>query len=593
MSVGTSDNSSLYGTFSQLSEPRLQALALQTRSFTIRDYLAKIVTGGTHGYGELIGSLRSSHLRVMLKPRVAVLLARIVAGQRLFPEDFWNSLVIYECLVRLYGESVLPQEDQLVYLDLLDRAGRADDVGAAVESLRVAQHSPVDAAALVANAALTRNGAGSEEWLKAFNSVLSMDGLAPLTLSPGTAPVLDRLESTSAAASVDGPLVTVVLTTWNPGPWLWTAVRSLTQQTYGNQEILVMDDSSGPQFEPLLNCLLSMDSRIRVITSRENQGTYASRNAAVREHARGVYVTIQDDDDWSHPERIERQVSFSESQGLALGMCRAARVTEDVRFVRRASTFIRRGYPSTMIARATFSEHGYWDPVRRNSDAEYIRRVHRAGKLTRDQGRAPLMLQRDRDGSLSSAEVWEGYSEQSRRWQNWLSAEWHDRSVAIGTSIYMGAGTGLARPYAAPLGLKQSKQTVIETRVNSLIIGDCALGNPNEARIIALAEEQLSEGKTVGLLHVDGLRPLAKTVSKEMAALTRTSGVELLSWSDETVADIAHIVDADALALCDSVQSVVSARCAVMHSSADNVDDLVVNLLHLDSSLQITSIARG
>src|SRR5699024_7019718 len=197
-------------------------------------------------------------------------------------------------------------------------------------------------------------------------------------------------------------------------------------------------------------------------------------------------ITVQDDDDWSHPQRIERQVAFNRSYSRDLGIARAARVTEDMRFVRRGATFIRPGYPTTMMSRSLFADIGYWDPVRRNSDSEFIRRVKRTKHSMGYVGPVPLMLQRHREGSLSSSEVWEGYVDQPRRWQEWLSSEWYDRCESRGRRIYMGTGVALPRPYAAPLGLTRSAQTG-PVALDVLIVTDFGVGPPREAEVLELA----------------------------------------------------------------------------------------------------------
>lgn len=572
--------SSLADALSTLPGDDFRRLALQTRSRAFRDYLARAITHGARDFDQLLEAVLDEVPFALLHPRSAALLARIVATQRLAESDPEYALAIFDRVLAHYGGSALDNDEKLIYVDLLEGAGRAGEVVTEVRELGIARRTPVEAAALYANVELSRHGAGSEQWLDALNDLFATDDLAPLALSPGTAPVLDRLESTSAAASVRGPLVTVIVPTWNPGPWLWTAVRSLTQQTYADLEILVMDDHSAPEFSPQLERLLSMDPRISIITSDANRGTYAGRNAAVRDHAHGDYVTVQDDDDWSHPERIERQVAFSRSGGLELGVCRAARVTEDMRFVRRGPTFARPGYPTTLVTRATFAEIGYWDPVRRNSDSEFIRRVKRARRPMAYLGQAPMMLQRHRAGSLSSAEVWEGYTDQPRRWQEWLSAEWYDRSEALGRRIYMGSGVALQRPYPAPRGLTRTALTE-SANVDVLIVSDLGIDHPDEDLVHTLAEEHLSLGKTIGLLHIDGVRPLSNAVSPALAALTRAPGVTILSWSDEAVVGVAHIVEPRGIALCDSVESRVHAERVVVHGAVIGESDILTRLLHL------------
>src|SRR5690606_9419641 len=52
----------------------------------------------------------------------------------------------------------------------------------------------------------------------------------------------------------------------------------------------------------------ALDARIHLLRHEQNQGTYAARNTALSV-AQGEFVTGQDADDWSHPRRIERQIS--------------------------------------------------------------------------------------------------------------------------------------------------------------------------------------------------------------------------------------------------------------------------------------------
>lgn len=554
------------------SEPELRAHALQTRSRIPREHLAREITGGRHSYQSLIEALESGEVRALIRPHRACLLAQVIAAQRLEADDPIHALAIFEQVISTYGHSTLSDDEKLIYTELMDRAGRPHDVTRAIQTFELDALYPGDAAALRANSAQASSEPGSELWLSALNDLFAVDDLDPVTLAPGDAPVLDRLESTSAPASVNGPLVTVIVPTWRPGPWLWTAVRSLTQQTYADLQILVMDDLSGPEYAGQLDALLSMDPRIEVITSPKNRGTYASRNAAVRESARGEFVTIQDDDDWSHPQRIERQVEFSRERQLAVGMCRAARVTEDLRFVRRAATFIRRGYPTTLVSRGTFTKVGFWDPVRRNSDFEFIRRVRRSKQPTGDLGHAPMMLQRHRGGSLSSDEVWEGYSEQSRRWQNWLSSDWHTRSVASGQRLYMGSGRGLSRPYPAPHGLTRASREEPPVEVDALFVADFGKDGHSQERAVDLAQASLARGERIGFLHVEGFRPLSDTVDTSIADLARRSAVTIVSWNDDVSAATAHVLDGSYLTLCDSVTSRVQADHVELHGPPEALE---------------------
>jgi glycosyltransferase involved in cell wall biosynthesis len=89
-------------------------------------------------------------------------------------------------------------------------------------------------------------------------------------------------------------------------PHLHDAMASLIAQTYPDLEILVIDDGSedgGP--EEIQGRALS---HVRVVTSK-GQGIAAALNTGLK-LATGEFIARHDADDWSHPERIERQIEY-------------------------------------------------------------------------------------------------------------------------------------------------------------------------------------------------------------------------------------------------------------------------------------------
>src|SRR5688500_14562217 len=100
------------------------------------------------------------------------------------------------------------------------------------------------------------------------------------------------------------PLVSVVICVYNARAYLRDAVTSVLEQTLGNLEILIIDDGSTDGCVEMLADL--SDPRIRVLR-QENQGKPVALNRALNE-MRGEFYAIQDADDLSHPQRIERQL---------------------------------------------------------------------------------------------------------------------------------------------------------------------------------------------------------------------------------------------------------------------------------------------
>ena len=90
-----------------------------------------------------------------------------------------------------------------------------------------------------------------------------------------------------------GPLVTVLLPTFNRRRYLPQALASVLQQTYRNLEIFVVNDGGEDVADVVREC---SDSRVVFIDRRENRGKPYSLNEALA-RARGKYVTYLDDDD--------------------------------------------------------------------------------------------------------------------------------------------------------------------------------------------------------------------------------------------------------------------------------------------------------
>lgn len=102
------------------------------------------------------------------------------------------------------------------------------------------------------------------------------------------------------------PLITIGLTAYNGEDTIKSAVLSALYQTWDNTEIIIIDDVSTDNTAEILATLKKESPKIQIIQSEENQGVAASRNKII-EHAKGDYIAFFDDDDVSHPERLQKQ----------------------------------------------------------------------------------------------------------------------------------------------------------------------------------------------------------------------------------------------------------------------------------------------
>ncbi|MBN2133949.1 MAG: glycosyltransferase [Sedimentisphaerales bacterium] len=106
-----------------------------------------------------------------------------------------------------------------------------------------------------------------------------------------------------------GPLVSVLLPTFNRRRYLAQALASVVQQTHRNLEIFVINDGGEDVGDVVRS---SNDSRVVFIDRKENRGKPHCLNEALA-GARGKYVAYLDDDDIYYPHHVEHLVAALEN----------------------------------------------------------------------------------------------------------------------------------------------------------------------------------------------------------------------------------------------------------------------------------------
>lgn len=107
------------------------------------------------------------------------------------------------------------------------------------------------------------------------------------------------------------PLISVIMGVHNSDPdMLLSAVRSVLSQSVSDIELIICDDGSENDIEKMLDGI--KDSRVKLISFKENKGLAAALNACI-DVASGKYIARQDDDDISLPERFEKQTEYLEN----------------------------------------------------------------------------------------------------------------------------------------------------------------------------------------------------------------------------------------------------------------------------------------
>lgn len=108
--------------------------------------------------------------------------------------------------------------------------------------------------------------------------------------------------------SMTPPRITVAMSVYNNAAYLAEALDSILAQSFGDFELVIVDDGSTDASPAIIDGYAAADPRIRVIR-QANQGLIASLNHIIAV-ARGTYVARMDGDDVALPERFAQQVAF-------------------------------------------------------------------------------------------------------------------------------------------------------------------------------------------------------------------------------------------------------------------------------------------
>lgn len=313
-------------------------------------------------------------------------------------------------------------------------------------------------------AALARAGAGDAAWSPALAPLYAGTGLAPPDLLPadlscGPLPAFDRLTARPGPAVPEGPLVSVIVPMRDAASTIDTALTGLCAQSWRALEILVVDNGSADGSVARVLARAGADSRIRLIDGAQAPGAYGARNLGLA-RATGEIVALHDADDWSHPERIARQM-----QALAAAPDRPACLSHWARMSgdlipaagRPDLAVVHQNLSSLMIRRDAVRQIGVWDQVRAGADTEYIlrlRQVFGAQAVVPVLPDVPLAFGRQRAGSLSRAAETGLLGPGAAARTAYLAAarDWHSRAGR--PSLAPDLSPDDPRPFPAPAALR-------------------------------------------------------------------------------------------------------------------------------------------
>jgi len=103
---------------------------------------------------------------------------------------------------------------------------------------------------------------------------------------------------------LEKPLVSVVIPAYNAEKYIEEAINSILNQTFPNIEIWVADDASTDRTREVVDQLAANNPTVQTDHNQENLGYLKTCNK-LKARCTGAYITFQDSDDFSDPNRIQ------------------------------------------------------------------------------------------------------------------------------------------------------------------------------------------------------------------------------------------------------------------------------------------------
>lgn len=344
-----------------------------------------------------------------------------------------------------------------------------------------------------------------------INKAIMLSGVVPVDLKKRGNSIYDRLTVSQGNLKTievpplsKQPLVTVIIPAFNAAETIPTAIESIQNQTWQNVEIIVANDCSTDNTARVARHYAQKDNRIRVISTASNSGPYVARNEALK-IARGEYITCNDSDDWSHPQKIQKQVEhLIENPKVVANTSELARTYDNLSFYRRGlpGMYTQINMSSLMFRRKTVADKlGYWDGVRFGADSEFIKRLrlvlgeHSVVELKN----ALYSFLRQSDGSLTGNKAfgYHGFMMGARKEYSDAQAHYHNHKG----SLYYSSSLE-ERPFTVPYPMLPTRKKNIERTFDIVIAADMRTNSPEVKEVINLIDLYTGVGKSVAVTPI-------------------------------------------------------------------------------------------
>ncbi|PKH64290.1 glycosyltransferase family 2 protein [Psychrobacter sp. 4Dc] len=216
--------------------------------------------------------------------------------------------------------------------------------------------------------------------------------------------------------------VSIGIPFYNNEDYLTFAIQSVINQSHQDWELILINDGSSDSSLEIAQYFVSIDSRVRVISDGLNKKLPARLNQLIDE-SKYKYIARMDADDIMHPERLEKQLSFLEtnkcydlvSTGLVSidnnnkvkGYRKVGSLYDDFSSIRTSYPIV---HPSVMGRRSWFERNRYSEEYPRAEDFELWTRA--ISKSDFKMAVLPeLLLYYREEGNINKRKMIESYND--------------------------------------------------------------------------------------------------------------------------------------------------------------------------------------
>lgn len=107
------------------------------------------------------------------------------------------------------------------------------------------------------------------------------------------------------------PKLSVLMPAYNAEKYIAEAIESILNQTFADFEFIIVDDGSTDGTWGIIQRYAEREGRIVGVRNEENMRISGTLNRGIS-LARGEFIARMDADDWSYPDRFQKQIQYME-----------------------------------------------------------------------------------------------------------------------------------------------------------------------------------------------------------------------------------------------------------------------------------------